>query len=298
MKSAVRIHHSQSKVAGQQLSLSLSPLKTPAQLADGKAPWPEEAKIARIKAMAAAIVAARLGSASKAPDRPPALQKTLGEVAPVAAVAAPDLLAKAQAEHIASAGEVIHERVEAAAQADAMLYEAAKAAAAEEAKTTEAVAKAEPAKEECAKKAQALAEADNRRILFERAEAQALAEEVAKAAAAEVAKRTEEAAEDEAEAEAMAEAMREAAKAAAAERAGAEASEETTDAMAKAICACVDAEATMAEALIDAGSAATALGLAEAEAEPLDDKFAAALQSMRSNKGRDDRSVVRGAVIY
>ena len=297
MKSAVRIHHSQSKVAGQQLSLSLSPLKTPAQLADGKAPWPEEAKIARIKAMAAAIVAARLGSASKAPDRPPALQKTLGEVAPVAAVAAPDLLAKAEAEHIASAGEVIHERVEAAAQADVM-YEAAKAAAAEEAKTTEAVAKAEPAKEECAKKAQALAEADNRRILFERAEAQALAEEVAKAAAAEVAKRTEEAAEDEAEAEAMAEAMHEAAKAAAAERAGAEASEETTDAMAKAICACVDAEATMAEALIDAGSAATALGLAEAEAEPLDDKFAADLQSRRSNKGRDDRSVVRGAVIY
>ncbi len=296
MKSAVRIHHSQSKVAGQQLSLSLSPLKTPAQLADGKAPWPEEAKIARIKAMAAAIVAARLGSASKAPDRPPALQKTLGEVAPVAAVAAPDLLAKAEAEHIASAGEVIHERVEAAAQADVM-YEAAKAAAAEEAKTTEAVAKAEPAKEECAKKAQALAEADNRRILFERAEAQALAEEEAKAAAAEVAKRTEEAAEDEAKAYAMTEAMRETAKAAAAERAGAEASEETTDAMAKGICASVDAEATMIEALIDAGCAATALGLAEEEADPLDDKSAAALQAMRSNKGRDHRSVVRGAVI-
>ena len=297
MKSAVRIHHSQSKVAGQQLSLSLSPLKTPAQLANGKAPWPDEGKIARIKAMAAALVAARLDSASRAPDRPPALRKTLGEMAPVAAVAAAALLAKAEAKHIASAGKVIHERVEAAAQADVM-YEAAKAAAAEEAKTTEAVAKADSAQEECAKKAQALAEADNRRILFERAEAQALAEEEAKAAAAEVAKRTEEAAEDEAEAEAMAEAMREAAKAAAAERAGAEASEETTDAMAKAICACVDAEATMAEALIDAGSAATALGLAEAEAEPLDDKFAAALQSMRSNKGRDDRSVVRGAVIY
>ena len=98
----------------------------------------------------------------------------------------------------------------------------------------------------------------------------------------------------------MAEAMHEAAKAAAAERAGAEASEETTDAVAKAICAGVDAEATMAEALFDAGSEATALGLAEAEAElgSLDDKFAADLQSGRSNKGRDDRSVVCGAVIY
>ena len=290
MKSAVRIHHSQSKVAGQQLTLSLSPLKTPAQLADGKAPWPDEGKIARIKAMAAAIVAARLGSASKAPDRPPALRKTSGEMAPVAAVAAAAPLAKAEAERIASAGKVIHERVEAAAQADVMLYEAAKAAAAEEAKTTEAVAKAEPAKEECAKKAQALAEADNRRILFERAEAQALAEEEAKAAAAEVAKRTEETAEDEAKAYAMTEAMRETAKAAAAERAGAEASEETTDAMAKAICAGVNAAATIAQG--------TALGLAEAEAKTLDDIFAADLQSRRSNKGRDDRSVVRGAVIY
>ena len=92
--------------------------------------------------------------------------------------------------------------------------------------------------------------------------------------------------------------MREAAKAAAAERAGAEASEETTDAMAKAICAGVNAEATIAQALFDAGSEGTALGLAEAEAKTLDDIFAADLQSRRSNKGRDDRSVVRGAVIH
>ena len=118
--------------------------------------------------------------------------------------------------------------------------------------------------------AQALAVAEQRRIELERAEAQALAEvmyEAAKAAAAKEAKRTEEAAKDKAEAEAMTEAMHEAAKAAASERAGAEASEETTDALAKAICAAVDAKATMAEALFAAGSEATALGLAEAEAE-------------------------------
>ena len=61
---------------------------TPAQLADGKAPCPDDGKVARIKAMAAAIVAARNDSASGAPDRPPALQKTLGEMAQAAAAAA------------------------------------------------------------------------------------------------------------------------------------------------------------------------------------------------------------------
>ena len=116
------------------------------------------------------------------------------------------------------------------------------------------------------------------------AEAQALAE-VMMCKAAAVAERTDEAAEDNPEAEAM----HEAAKAPVPERAGAEASEETTDAVAKAICAGVDAEATMTEALY-AGSEATAVGL--------DDKFAAELQSRRSNVGRDDRSVVCGAVIY
>ena len=61
---------------------------TPAQLADGKAPCPDDGKVARIKAMAAAIVAARNDSASGAPDGPPALQKTLGEMAQAAAAAA------------------------------------------------------------------------------------------------------------------------------------------------------------------------------------------------------------------
>ncbi len=61
---------------------------TPAQLADGKALCPDDGKVARIKAMAAAIVAARNDSASGAPDRPPALQKTLGEMAQAAAAAA------------------------------------------------------------------------------------------------------------------------------------------------------------------------------------------------------------------
>ena len=86
----------------------------------------------------------------------------------------------------------------------------------------------------------------------------------------------------------MTEAMHEAAKAAASERAGAEASEETTDALAKAMCAAVDAKATMAEALFAAGSEATALGLAEAETElrSLDDSFPADMQSRTSNKGK------------
>ena len=71
------------------MSLSqISPIMTPAQLADGKAPCPDDGKVARIKAMAAAIVAARNDSASGAPDRPPALQKTLGEMAQAAAAAA------------------------------------------------------------------------------------------------------------------------------------------------------------------------------------------------------------------
>ena len=71
------------------MSLSqILPIMTPAQLADGKAPCPDDGKVARIKAMAAAIMAARNDSASGAPDRPPALQKTLGEMAQAAAAAA------------------------------------------------------------------------------------------------------------------------------------------------------------------------------------------------------------------
>ena len=109
------------------MSLSfLSPIKTPAQLADQKAPWPDKEKVAQLKAMPAAKVAAGLDCASRAPDWPPAPRETVGEMASVAAKTA---AAAAEAEHIASAGKVEHERVEAADTAEVMC-EAAEAAAA------------------------------------------------------------------------------------------------------------------------------------------------------------------------